>query len=334
MDIRLGKKAVLFSLMSVLFAILFITIFSQGATTTYEDRLPGSNIRIKVMDIYTKNLETYIGESIKISTYRTLDAITKYRDTHGLGFFSNFSSFNQTFNNCMTCGYVDCTNQNTTNNCSLENYDIISRLDNIKTLSLMQLNIGMEYSINSIDIYQEYPFEVQVALNISYNVTDNSGKTDYARWEKNNVIIQSIAISGLIDPKGYINDVTNKYNRTIKKYSGVCEFNEQCWNFTNTEQFYTEKSFRQFKGGASFLQRFWNDNNASDCCGIETILHPAELNPPNLNNSYIDNLYWNGTYTCGNGLQIVNISLNSEDVHFDAGTAARYKLNAQNYCPQ
>jgi hypothetical protein len=333
---RLAKKAVLFSLMSVLFSILFITIFSHNFTTSYEDELSGSNVRIKVMDVYTKNLETYIGESIKISTYRSLDAITRYRDEQNLGFFSNFSSFNKTFSNCMICGYTDCTNsttKNATNNCSIEQYDIISRLDNIKALSLLELNIKMDYEIHSIEISQEYPFEVQVTINVSYNVTDNSGKTNYAQWNKNRVISQYVSIIGLLDPQGYINDPTNTYNRTIKRYTGICEFNEQCWNLTNTDQFYSEDSFRQYKGGISFLHRYWNDNNSSECCGIETILHPSELSPPDLNNSYIDNYYWDRIYTCGNGTKIVNISLNSDDIHLDVSTAARYKLSATNYCP-
>ena len=336
MDLRIRKKAVLFSLMSVLFSILFVTIFSTNFTTTYEDRLPGSNIRIKVLGDYTKNFQTYVGESVKISTYRTLDAITKYRDSSGRVFFNNFSDFNQTFNNCMTCGYVNCTNKTAANNCGIDQYDIISRMDAIKALSLAELNIQMDYQIQSIEIQQNYPFEVQVAVNISYNITDNSGKTNYAQWNKNEIINQSVSIIGLLDPAGFINDSTNRYNRTIKRYTGICEFNEQCWNFTNTEQFYEEQSFRQFKGGISFLQRYWNDNNASDCCGIETILHPQELNPPNLNESYIDNYYWKDIYVCNisnSSVQIVNISLNSDDVHFDTGTAARYRVNAQKYCP-
>ena len=101
------RKAVLFSLISVLFAILFITLFSQSFNTLYEDRIPGSNIRIKVMDTYTRNFERYIGESIKISTYKALNNITIYNREHNSNrFFIDSQEFNDTFENCMICGYI------------------------------------------------------------------------------------------------------------------------------------------------------------------------------------------------------------------------------------
>ena len=53
---KLHRKAVLFSLISVLFSVLFITIFSQNFNTLYEDRIPGSDIRIKVIDTYVEIL--------------------------------------------------------------------------------------------------------------------------------------------------------------------------------------------------------------------------------------------------------------------------------------
>jgi hypothetical protein len=330
---KFGKKAILFSLMSVLFSILFVTIFSQNFTSTYEDRMPSSNIRIKAMDIYTKNMETYIGSSIGTSTYRALDAITIYRSTHG-GFFNNSGEFNQTFSNCIICGYVNCSNQIPSNNCNLSQYTLVSRLNNITTLSLQEMNIKMEYKINSIEISQEnHPFIVQVKLNISYNVTDNSGGNYYATWSKNEQIItRSVSIIGLLDPKGYINDtITHDGNRTIIEYTGECAYNEACWNLTNVEQFYTEKSFRYYVNGTSFLHRYWNDNTPSEVCGLETILHPSDISNLDKKDSYIDHYYWENTYTCSNG-KILNISINSDSVHLDDITAARYNVGGNDYC--
>jgi len=325
MDIKLRKKAILFSLMSILFSILFVTIFSQNFTSTYEDRIPGSNIRIKVMDIYTRNLETYIGNSIKISAYRTLDAITEYRKTQALGFFSDSGEFNLTFSECMRCGYVNCTAiPNSANNCSIYPYDITSRLENIKNISKEELNIRMNYTINNITIHQNYPFEVEVIVNITYNITDDSGEEYYARWDKSRLISQSVTIIGLLDPAGYLNDTSDKYDRTIKRYSGNCGEASSCWNPTTTEQFYNESSFRYDRyRGTSFLQRYWNDNNASDCCGIETILHPGELTNPNKDISYIDHYYWNKIYSCGNGDTMYNVTLGNDNVSLDINTTLR-----------
>jgi hypothetical protein len=311
--------------MSVLFSILFVTLFSGNFTSTYEERMPGSNIRIKVMDVYARNLETYIGQSIKVSTYRSLDAVTKYRNTSGLGFFSDSGEFNRTFSECLKCGYVNCSDQSVANNCSLGQYHLISRLEYIKNLSKNELNIKMEYSINNITIHQNYPFEVEVRVNISYNITDYSGKEYYARWDKSKVIIQPVVIIGLLDPSGYINDSTDKYNRTIKRYSGECIDKPSCWNPTTTEQFYNESSFRYDPNrGVSFLQRYWNDHNISSCCGIETILHPDELTNPNSDISFIDNYYWNSIYSCNNpGNVIYNITIDNDEISLDVNSTIK-----------
>ncbi|MGV8141404.1 MAG: hypothetical protein ACP5NW_03105 [Candidatus Woesearchaeota archaeon] len=323
-----NKKAILFSLISVLFSVLFITIFSQNFSTMNEDKIPGSNIRIKVIDNYVRNFETYIGDSIKLSTYRTLDEITKYRN--GIGFFNNFNQFNTTFYSCMTCGRVTCPGGAS---CNLGNNYLTARLDNITTLSQQELNILTTYRINSIEITQKYPFEIDVTLDISYNVTDDTEGSYYARWNKRKNITQSVTIIGLLDPTGYIADST-VYSRTIRRYSGACQFDEACWNYTTTQDFYQGSSFRYYSNGTSFLNRYWNNNTGVNCCGIETIIHPSEITGINVNNSYIDHYYWNGSYTCGSGKSIVSITFGPDEIHLDGDTAIRYGLSndSKPYC--
>lgn len=335
MSIRNNRKAIMFSLISVLFAVLFVTIFSRNFDTMYEDRMPGSNIRIKVIDVYTRNFDAYISSSVKVATYRTLDAITVYRRNNSK-FFSGFDEFNETFYNCITCGYVDCTPAGMipSNDCKIGQYTLKSRLDTITNLSMEQMNIKTEYVINSITISQNHPFEVEISVDISYNVSDGSGEDNYARWEKHEVLTQGVRITGLLDPTGYINDSGNAYKRTIIEYTGLCAFDDRCWNYNTTSQFYNEYSFRSYSNGTSFLQRYWNDNTPSDCCGLETILHPSDLSPRNMNNSHIDHYYWNGTYTCSNGQRILVTTFGPDSVYLDERTNARYGLtnNSLQYC--
>jgi hypothetical protein len=324
---KLSRKAVLFSLISVLFSVLFITIFSQNFNTLYEDRIPGSNIRIKVMDTYVRNFETYIDDSVKVSAYRTLDAVTRYGYSQNK-FFADFYSFNKTFHDCMICNRVDCSNAGSSS-CNLGSYYLDARLWNITNLSNKELNIKTTYHINSVSIEQRLAFEVEVKINISYNITDNSDENYYARWSKETVLIQPISIIGLLEPMGNINDSTDRYNRTIKRYQGICEYDDSgsCWNNDTTQQFYQDVSFRLQKNSSSFLQRYWSDNSPSSCCGIETILHPSELPiPPNGNNSYVEHYYWNYTYGCSGGKTISVYLLNGDKISLDSNTASRYGL--------
>jgi len=325
MGMKRNKKAILFSLISALFSILFITLFSQSFLLQ-EERMPGSNIRIKVMDVYARNFEKYVGDSIELATYKALDGMTLRQDALPLGtFFADSGEFNRSFYNCMICGYVNCSLKNSANNCSLGNNDLNSSINNITQLSLEQMNIKTEYVINSIEISQTYPFEVEVAVNISFNITDASAGETYAVWSKEKVINQSVQIIGLLDPAGKISDM--EYSRRIKKYSGPCEFNQSCWNDVNTASFYQSESFRYSGNSTSFLQRYWNGNVKSVCCGIETILHPGELTPLEEDNSYIDQYYWSGENSCA-GYMILNITLGGEEVHLDEFTATRYGVVA------
>ncbi|MGV8171401.1 MAG: hypothetical protein ACP5OA_01780 [Candidatus Woesearchaeota archaeon] len=335
MGIRKNRKAILFSLISVLFSMLFITIFSQNFSTLYGDKTPGSNVRIKVIDTYTRNFETYISNSIELSTYKTLDAITEYQKNKG-EFFDDFVEFNRTFYNCMMCGYINCSNQTNAYNCSLDGYDLTSRINTVSDLSMQQMNIKTMYNITYITISQDYPFEVEVVVNITYNITDALGEQYYAKWSKNNTIHRSVSIIGLLDPFGSITDGPSgtDYTRRITRYSGECVNNQSCWNDITVERFYEEKSFRYYRNGTSFLQRYWNDSTDSNTAGIETILHPEELGTPNLNRSYIDHYYWIGENSCNNGGIILNTTLDGDRVHLDLQTIIRYSItnNIAVYC--
>jgi len=325
MDIMNNRKAIMFSLMSVLFSILFITLFSQNFSTVLEDRAQGSNVRIKVMDNYAKNFETYVGESMELSAYKALDAITEYQMDRG-EFYNNFTEFRDAFYNCMMCGYVDCSDRTVANNCSLEGYDLTSRVDTIIDLSNQQLNIKTVYSINSINISQTQPFDIDVTAEIYYGITDVSSEEFYASWSKNNTITREISIIGLLDPLGNINEAGGtSYSRRILRYNGICANNQSCWNYINTVQFYNEKSFRHYQNSTSFLQRYWNDS-ANSNIGIETILHPDELDTVNMGYSYIDQHYWIGEYSCTSGDPIFNVTLGGDEVHVDVEALIRYNL--------
>ena len=332
--IACNKKAVLFSLISVLFSILFVTIFTQSFSTTLSDKIPASNIRIKVMDTYTRNFESYAGSSVKISTYRILESMTQNRKNSG--FYADFNNFNQTFHDCMVCGQFQC---GVGPQCPSgdSGYDLKSRLDNIVSLSLSQLNIKTVYKINSVDIAQGYPFQVDVTVNISYNVTDNSGGY-YASWTRSSIIQQSVPIASLTDPLEYINS-RGGYQVPVIQYTGPCQFNESCWSFQNTQAFYESQQFRYYPNGTSFLQRYMNDTSPSNCCGIEHIMNATSIPGANVMGSFIDRLYWNSAYQCNNNpgdIKILNITLDSIGVSLDELTSSRYGVGSSGaqICPK
>ena len=314
------RKAVLFTLISVLLAGLFIALYSSNIFTNMEDSTPATNTRIRVLDNYVKNFEKYTQDSLKVSTYRTLESMYNYALVRRR-FYTDFNDFNNTFYNCLTCAYLNCSTNATPCPAPITGYDINTLLGNISSLAYNNLNIVTNYSIESVKIYQQYPFEVDVELAISYNVYDKS-KDNYASWSMNTLINQSVSIIDLVDPTEGIN-TNNAYARNIRKTS-ICAYNETCWNLSNTKQFYDRQEFRYYNNGTNYLERFWNETTPSGCCGLESLINISYVSG---NASFVDHYYWNNIGFCNaslNTTKTLEIDLITPGFMFDEATAGRY----------
>jgi hypothetical protein len=324
------KRAVVFTLISSLFATLFIVLFSYDFQTIFEDVTSASNMRIRVMDTYVKNFESYIGGSLRVSTYRTLDSIYTERLANGSPFRTQ-QDFNYTFVSCMSCGYTNCTSMSKQCNGSFASF-----MNNITFSALSNLNINTSYRINSITLYQTYPFDVEVSLDISYNVSDNIN-TNFSSWARRVVINETISIIGLKDP---LVGLKSYNNRSIKQNT-VCLY-QSCWNKDTAKVFFDNKEYRHYPNGSSYLQRFWNITAISSCCGLETFLDSTIANYSTFN-SYVDIYYWTGQYNCTNinftglpgSLEIIKIDYIAPDFKLDSKTAARFSLTSDGVlvCP-
>lgn len=326
------KKAVLFTLISLLLAAMFVALFSAQYQYNPDDRSQASNTRVKVLDTYVRNFELYVEESLQISGYKTLDSLYNYSVGRNM-FFNNSAEFNTTFANCITCGYMNCTNRTVSCPDPLKGYDLSSMLSNISSLANQHLNIVTDYRINSVVVYQVRPFDVEIDLNISYNVSDIVS-TNYAIWNKNLLIHKTILITDLYDPLVAIN-THNAYRKIIRPTS-ICtdaKVNDTCWDLNKTRAFYNSQEYKQYTNGTNYLARFWNGTGPSGYSGIESLLNVSYMTG---NNSFVDTYYWTRTYVCPPGTTRI-LQINSTALNFllDEGTAARYNITnaATLICP-
>jgi hypothetical protein len=321
MDMK--KKAVLFTLISLLLASMFIALFSAQYQYNLEDRASASNTRVKVMDTYVKNFETYVDDSLQISSYKTLDALYSYIVGRN-SFFSDSAEFNNTFYNCLACGYLNCTTKATSCPAPIAGNDLGTMLSNITMLANQTLNIATDYTINSVSVYQVRPFEVEVDLDISYEVSDISS-SDYAEWNIRKIIHQTISIQNLYDPLTALN-TKNNYRKIIKP-TNICAdatVNDTCWNMNNTILFYNSQEYRQYYNGTNYLNRFWNKTVSSGYSGIESFLNVSYVSG---NNTYVDTYYWNGKYSCpSSNITILEFNFVNPGFRLDAYTAGRYNI--------
>jgi hypothetical protein len=324
---RFYKKAVLFSLISALFAILFVTIYTQNLHTGTDTAMLATNIRIKVMDVYIGNFEQYIADSSRIAGRNALIGITSERASRG--FFASQAAFDKAFSDCMKCGLMNCANASS-GACMNPSADMASRINNIINLSAAQLNINTTYAINNITASQKYPFEVVISVDISYNVSDNNGDAGiggYAVWHRHSIIQETISIIGLYDPMISIATGSN-YTRPVIMYNGSCQYNSTCWNLTTFTQYYASGQYRYTTYGTGFLQRYWNDSMPSSCCGIESILDPLRLGNTDYNTSMVDYQYWSNKYRCrvAGDPKILQINATGQMISLDEGTVSRYNM--------
>jgi len=78
-----SRKAILFTLISLLLAALFIIIFSTQVQTPYDAKTPLIDMKINNMKIYNNNLESYTQTVLGIAAYDSLYAMSNYLNSSG-----------------------------------------------------------------------------------------------------------------------------------------------------------------------------------------------------------------------------------------------------------
>lgn len=334
------KKAIIFSLIAVLLAILFISLYTTQFTVQGDEGTIATATRAKVIDTYVRNFEKYTESSLKIATYRNLDSLTKQQiidptwsdGVIGLKFYEDEDTFTRVFINCATCGYVDC-NTPSVNTCSPDNknYGVEQFLNNISQLAQEHMNINTTYTITIETIEQDSPFEVVVNATIAYVISDLIDANHF-RWNNTKTISVRVPINGLLDP------MTSIYSNGTYNYSitptNICKYNESCWNLVTATQFYKAQEFRDMSNATAYLSRFWESGQItpSECCGIEAFLNISKLNVTE-NNSYIDHEFWAGTHQCNESdpatktiVEFTTIDTVTPHFRLDENAAARYNI--------
>jgi len=328
----MSKKAVIFTLISVLFAALFVSLFTYDYGSDSSLQIEAVNTRVRVLDDYVKNFQKYTEESLAISSFSTLNSMYTLMLKQGR-FYVNSSDFNNTFRNCMTCAYTDCTTRIIP--CpNMQNRTLTFLVNNITTLARNKLNIRTDYSIKSIEVYQSYPFDVEVDVVVEFKISDVL-ESEYASWNMTKTLHQTILIGMFSDPLIGLN-TNDTLKRTITQYDGACAYNQTqtCWNLNITKAFYNSNQYKYFNNGTNYLERFWNGTTPSSCCGIESFINVSVASG---NNSYVDNYYWTGAYRCpiNGNVTLLRIGGIAPGFTLDYPTAVRYNVvnDKNSTCP-
>ena len=187
--------------------------------------------------------------------------------------------------------------------------------------------IALEVTLNSLQVYQQDPWYVTLAANVTFEVADNL-KT--SAMHQDDIISADISVIGFEDPLYIINGrgrLTNVINKTPYDNNYTYQLNGK-WNVTNLLNEAYSGYYTDNVDAPSFLQRFTN-NMSDSLYGIETLVDLATFTKqglPAYDNTIVDHYYFTNAST-------VNYNINGTPTWFkiDSSHRAKYMVTGISY---
>ena len=272
--VRLKKKAMFFTLISILLIGVFLLSFSVYSTYRTREKMFIVESRVKTMNNFIAGIEQDIERGLKIAAIRALLGLENHISETGE--FLNNSKEN--FKEAIVNGSLNNKTLDLTTGSSIK--DWIQKIN----LQAQKVNIILDYYINDVTVNQSNPWKIDVYLDIDLFVNDTAG---IAGWKISKEIFNQISIIGYEDPI-YLIGVFGKTTRTINPT------NFTTWDIGNLKAHLNAKTYRAYSGAPSFLMRL-EGNLSSSLYGIETLIDTNQLiqyEIPLKYRSSVDYIYW------------------------------------------
>ena len=298
-----NKKALFFTLMSILFiGLFFIWTIPQTYITTI-NRVPVIEDRVLVADSYMKSMEkVYVNRLLAGSSYLALNSLAIVINRTDL-LLTDFDELNADYKSIVMNNSFDMNDlpvfyevYNMEGN-TLPN--LFGRLGNV-TWDTMHINISF-HDLDVMLLPQEEPWFVKSYLN--YTVYLDAG---IAVWNKTVLTNTTFSILSLYDPMYFRGTCGTNYSRISNIVAGIHTdvlTEDRLWDLPLFLEHLQKRTYKTDAFAPSYLQRFYGDMNASDCCGIESAINFSSLN----NRSFIDYCFWSDV--CEGSSAIRNMSL-------------------------
>lgn len=319
---NMNKKGMFFTLMTIVFLIIFLFMFTINTYERSQDKMLVTEMRIDTMNYFIDDLLRDTERGLYISSFRAMMSIEEYVIVNN----KYLDDFNIYFNELVLNGTINDSNATLMINSRFPDW-----IENIRSKA-DDLNIYVNISINNLRIYQIDPWNAMVSVDILLNVTDFTG---LASWSTDEVIVTSFSIIDFEDPLYIINGrglMTNKFS--VNDYDGNYTYPiGPLWNVSNLLEHVDNMDYSYHPDAPSFLMRFVNNLSSSSCCGIESLVSLKRLEDAgfqqfelNIDSSIIDYHYWTGT---DNGDYLVNFT--PSWVKFDINHRYKYNITEISY---
>lgn len=286
---HVGKKGIFFTFIATTIIVLLILVYTPSADITIQKDTESVKSRIGVIDRYVDELEEQYFETVlRASSHKAVLSLIYYINSSDPPQY--LANFDAAFNEVVMNGSMNGISIDTiTGRKIMDNNTLSNWTAKIISTATDTYNINTSIKIINASASQSKPWAVDVYTTLSFDI-----QSEVASWKKDNFTIKtSIDIEGFHDPY-YIVNTNRRYSPTIKKSS--IEFNK--WNITYAREHLRNSTYVHWQDSEapSFLMRFTNTIQASNCCGIESLIDPNRISQPDQRESYADYLFWSHQY--------------------------------------
>lgn len=284
----LNKKAVLFSLISVLVSGFIILLFWNINSPRLDSLSNAVDARVSVMDRYLASWDAYVGDATRLSVRQALAGLTErietYHPSHdNLPFSEEVIVSNLT--RCLRTGsapFLIGSGSGSDSFCFAGvDASLDAKLNNFTSLAQQALGFTTSYIYDTnITVTDWDPFRLQVSFTINSTITDPV----FAVWNRSKHYDIIVSVDGLPDP------LFEYYAPTfisVAAHRNLTQFSvpRTTFNFSAFKAFVSNESYVAQTGRApTYLQRLrgLTDNNTEtfdplNRSGIETIIFPPSI---------------------------------------------------------
>lgn len=192
-----GRRAIIFSLMSVLLSSFFLLLFWSGNTAPLDTTSSGVATRVTVMDQYVSSWDAYTQDATMVSVRSALIGLTTRLQGNTTPL--SLSQVEGNISSCLASGSANINGLSSS--CFLNINDSLgTALNSYVSLAQQELDINTTYWLDpNITVSDWAPFELRVSFNINYSVQDSFAPL-YARWNRSEHYDVIVSVEGLPDP--------------------------------------------------------------------------------------------------------------------------------------
>ncbi len=306
MDLRLGRRAVVFTVVSIILVGLLILTVSVYMTQERKEEAMLTRTRVLTMNHFIRDVERDLNRGLQITGFRSLLAMQEYVHTNGSYIDDVSVRFREGVVNGTMYGSVSHFLVNSTLPWWLYKIQLQGQL----------IGIDVNISFDNLVLYHAEPWYVSARMNVTMNLSDMKGTAD---WRQQIPITVKIPIVDMEDPVYLMES-----NGTIANQIRITNFTT--FNVSVLKQHISARMYRADSRAPDYLMRL-EGNLSNSTYGIESIVDLGTMVFPMTSRSSVDYLFF-GNMSGGGCL--VNETLSDPDfswLRMDSGHLIAYNVS-------